>query len=89
MKQLLPAVIGSVSVLAVLSGIVYIVDCRTWAQNGAEIQGCYLTGLPLMGIGAAGKGGYDIGYNTLNPALREPRRRRSVTDKELPDAEDQ
>jgi hypothetical protein len=30
-----------------------------------------MTALPIAGLGAAGRGGYALGFNTLNPALRE------------------
>lgn len=64
--------IGSASLLAVVAGTIYIVDCRSWAKSRDEITGCYLTGLPIMGIGAAGGGGFQAGFNTFNPALRKP-----------------
>ena len=64
--------IGSASFLAVVMGGIYIVDCRRLATGAAEVNSCYLTGLPLMGIGGAGAGGFRAGYNTLNPALRKP-----------------
>lgn len=63
--------IGSASFLAVAMGGVYIIDCRTYAKSRDEITGCYLTGLPIMGIGSAGYGGFKAGFNTYNPALRK------------------
>jgi hypothetical protein len=63
--------IGSASFLAVIMGGVYIIDCRTYAKSRDEITGCYLTGLPIMGIGSAGYGGFKAGFNTYNPALRK------------------
>ena len=50
-----------------LAGAAYIVDCRI---SGGSADQCWLTGLPLMGIGAAGGGGFRTGYNTYNPTLR-------------------
>ena len=29
-----------------------------------------MTALPIAGIGAAGRGGFTLGYGTYNPALR-------------------
>ncbi len=71
--------IGSASLLAILAGTIYIVDCRSWAKTQDEITGCYLTGLPIMGIGAAGGGGFQAGYKTYNPALRAPTTKRRTT----------
>ena len=61
--------IGTASVLAMLAGAAYIVDCRI---SGGSADQCWLTGLPLMGIGAAGNGGFRTGYATYNPTLRRP-----------------
>jgi hypothetical protein len=62
--------IGSASLLAVVMGGIYIVDCRSFAKTNDEASTCWLTGLPIMGIATAGYGGFQAGYNTLNPALR-------------------
>jgi hypothetical protein len=66
-------VIGSASFLAVFAGALYIVDCRGWAKSGEQVSACWLTGLPIMGIGGAGAGGFRAGYNTFNPLLRGKR----------------
>jgi hypothetical protein len=34
------------------------------------VQECWLTGLPIMGLGAGAGAGFRVGYETLNPALR-------------------
>jgi hypothetical protein len=70
MKRL-AALIGSASLLSVAIGSVYLVDCRRHARGLDQIDRCYLTSLPLMGIGTAGAGAFRIGYNTFNPALRK------------------
>ena len=70
------ALMGSASLLSVLVGSVYLVDCRSKASGLDQIDRCYLTALPLMGIGTAGAGGFRLGFNTLNPALRPPGRNR-------------
>jgi hypothetical protein len=67
---------GSASILAVAMGSIYIIDCRRYAKSGAEINSCWLTGLPIMGIGAAGGGGFKAGFNTFNPLLRRPEEER-------------
>ena len=53
--------------LGVIAGAGYIIDCRT---NGGPVQECWLTGLPIMGLGAGAGAGFRVGYETLNPALR-------------------
>jgi hypothetical protein len=63
--------LNTASSLAVLIGAIYLVDCRTAARGADAIDRCYFTALPIMGIGAAGKGGYLAGYHTYNPALRQ------------------
>lgn len=65
--------LGGVSILAILCGIVYTVDCRlNTLGNWDKAHSCYLTGFGFMGVGgmaAAGKKAYEIGYNTFNPDL--------------------
>jgi len=55
------------STISVLAGFGYIVDCR---RSGGSVQDCWLTGLPIAGIGATGGGAFKLGYETLNPRLR-------------------
>ena len=69
----LTGLMGSASLLAVVCGVVYIADCRTHARGLDQIDRCYLTGLPIMGLGGAAGGAFHAGYNTLNPALRKRR----------------
>ena len=51
---------------SMLIGATYTVDCRIMAgaDRDAAMQ-CYLSGVPLMGLGVAGR----AGYNTFNPRL--------------------
>lgn len=65
-------VLNTASSLAILIGAIYLVDCRIAARSPEGVDRCYFTALPLMGVGAAGKGGFTVGYNTLNPNLRKP-----------------
>jgi hypothetical protein len=77
----LPAVIGAIvgggakivstaSTLTVVIGAIYLVDCRVSARGLDAIDRCYLSALPMMGLGAGVGGGFMAGYNTFNPALR-------------------
>jgi hypothetical protein len=56
---------------AVIVGTIYLVDCRISARGMDQVDRCYFTALPLMGVGIAGRGGFSAGYNTYNPALRK------------------
>ena len=72
------AAIGGTSLLALLCGVAYMVDCRaSVGKNWDKAQGCYITGYGLMmgvsGVGATAAGAYQLGYNTYNPALRAKR----------------
>jgi hypothetical protein len=53
--------------LSVIAGGAYIIDCR---RSGGELDTCWLTGLPIAGLGAGVGGGFRLGFETLNPALR-------------------
>jgi hypothetical protein len=53
--------------LSVIAGGAYIIDCR---RSGGELDKCWLTGLPIAGLGAGVGGGFKIGFETFNPALR-------------------
>jgi len=56
---------------AIIVGSIYLIDCRISAKGMDQIDRCYFTALPLMGVGIAGRGGFSAGYNTYNPALRK------------------
>jgi len=56
---------------AIIVGSIYLVDCRISARGHDQVDRCYFTALPLMGVGIAGRGGFSAGYNTFNPALRK------------------
>ena len=56
---------------AIIVGTIYLVDCRMSARGMDQVDRCYFTALPLMGVGIAGRGGFSAGYNTYNPALRK------------------
>ena len=60
--------IFSAATLSVVAGLFYIVDCRI---AGGQIDKCWLTGLPIAGIGGAAGGAFKVGYETLNPKLRQ------------------
>ena len=65
-----PTILASVfsaASLSVLAGMLYIVDCRA---AGGDVERCWLTGLPFMGLGGAAGGAFQLGYETLNPKLR-------------------
>lgn len=63
-------IIGTASSLTVLVGAIYLVDCRVSARGMDAIDRCYLSALPMMGLGAGVGGGWLAGFNTYNPALR-------------------
>jgi hypothetical protein len=56
---------------AIIVGTIYLIDCRISARGMDQVDRCYFTALPLMGVGIAGRGGFSAGYNTYNPALRK------------------
>jgi hypothetical protein len=67
-RSLLAGVCSAAS-LSVIAGAIYIVDCRS---AGGEVDKCWLTGLPFMGLGGAAGGAFQLGYETLNPRLKRP-----------------
>lgn len=66
------SVVKSASNVALIVGAIYLADCRINSKAQESVDRCYFTALPLMGIGVAGRGGFEVGFNTLNPALRRP-----------------
>lgn len=74
MLGLIAQTMGTSAALAALMGAVYLVDCRiTAGKDRQAADSCYFVGLPIMGIGVAGKSGFNAGFNTFNPALKDPR----------------
>lgn len=63
-------IIGTASSVTMLAGLIYLVDCRISARGEESVDRCYFTALPMMGIGIAGRGGFQVGYQTYNPKLR-------------------
>jgi hypothetical protein len=61
------ATIRSATFASFLAGSAYIIDCRS---AGGDVERCWLTGLPIAGLGATGGGAFQLGYETLNPKLR-------------------
>ena len=57
--------------LSVIAGAAIVTDCRLNKWDNYTPEQCYLIGFPIMGIGVAGRSGYEKGYNTYNPALRK------------------
>lgn len=73
-------VIKGASTTAVLAGALYLVDCRLSDRRAEAVDRCWMTALPIMGLGVAARGSFSVGYQTYNPSLRrpdenEPRRR--------------
>lgn len=58
------------SSVALVVGSLYLIDCRISNRGPESLDRCWMTALPIMGIGAAGRGGFTLGYGTYNPALR-------------------
>lgn len=63
-------ILGTASSLAIVVGAIYLVDCRVHSKGSEGIDRCYLSALPMMGLGAGTAGGFVAGFNTYNPALR-------------------
>jgi hypothetical protein len=64
------SVVNSAANVGLAVGIVYLIDCRSLSKQIEQINSCYFTALPIMGISGAAKGGFSIGYATYNPALK-------------------
>lgn len=57
---------SAATTVSIVAGAIFTIDCRIMAGNNYDrALSCYLTGFPMMGIGLAGK----AGYNTFNPRL--------------------
>ena len=63
-------VLKGASTTAILVGAVYLLDCRIADRRAEALDRCWMTALPIMGLGATARGGFSIGYQTYNPALR-------------------
>jgi hypothetical protein len=63
-------VFKAASNVALIAAALYLVDCRISNPGPKELDRCWMTALPIAGIGAAGRGGFSLGFGTFNPALR-------------------
>jgi hypothetical protein len=63
-------VFKAASSMALIVGSLYLLDCRISSRGADSMDRCWMTALPIMGIGAAGRGGFSLGFGTFNPALR-------------------
>ena len=78
-------VVNSAANVGLVVGAIYLIDCRALSKQIEQINSCYFTALPIMGISGAAKGGFSIGYATYNPGLkREDGRNQSRSDDALP-----
>lgn len=68
-RRSLLAVVTSAATMSVIAGIGYIADCRI---AGGSVDKCWLTGLPIAGLGGTAGGAFQLGYETLNPRLKRP-----------------
>lgn len=60
--------IGFVAKFIIAFALVQLADCRMIAKSKLEIDSCYDRALNTLGIA----GGYQLGFGTLNPALKRP-----------------
>jgi hypothetical protein len=72
--------VQTASNVALLAGVLYLIDCRVTARNRDAVDSCYFQAMTLSGVGIGAKTGFQAGFNTLNPALRRP-------DADTPEAE--
>jgi hypothetical protein len=68
-RRSLLAVVFSAATMSVIAGVGYIADCRV---AGGDVDKCWLTGLPIAGLGGTAGGAFQLGYETLNPRLKRP-----------------
>jgi len=64
------AALKGATTAAMVFGVVYLVDCRLTDKEPGGRDRCYLQAGTFMGLGAVGRGGYSLGYWTMNPELR-------------------
>lgn len=63
--------LGTASAATITFGLVYGIRCDIYASTTGrgDPPACWLTAASLAGVGV----GYDKGFNTINPDLRDPR----------------
>lgn len=77
--------IKSASTTAVVAGSLYLLDCRLSDRRPEAVDRCWMTALPIMGLGVAARGSYAVGFSTYNPSLRKPTRSTSAGGDDHPD----
>jgi uncharacterized membrane protein len=82
------AVLKGASTTAIIAGALYLVDCRMSDRRAEAVDRCWMTALPIMGLGAAARSSWEAGFQTFNPALRDPSGRRRRDDRGRFSAED-
>lgn len=54
-----------------LVGLMYLVDCRVNNRAPADIDRCWMTALPIMGIGGVSRGAFEVGLQSPVPKKEE------------------
>jgi hypothetical protein len=79
--------ISVAGVVAVVLGVAYTLDCRRFASGVEHLQSCYAFGGSIAGVGVGFSGarssGFEQGFNTYNPSLRQPTTQRRKKEDEL------
>jgi hypothetical protein len=74
-------------VVAITLGIAYTLDCRRYARGVEQLQSCYAFGGSIAGVGVGFSGarssGFEQGFNTYNPSLRQPAAQRRKKEDEV------
>ena len=72
------ALIKGATTATFLIGFMYLVDCRISGRGSQDVDRCWMTALPIMGIGGIGRGAFEVGLQTPTPPSKKEEERTGI-----------
>lgn len=65
------AIVKGATTATFFIGLMYLIDCRVNSRPAADIDRCWMTALPIMGVGGVGRGAFEVGLHSPVPTAKK------------------
>jgi hypothetical protein len=65
------AIVKGATTATFLVGMIYLIDCRVSNRSASDIDRCWMTALPIMGIGGVGRSAFEVGLQSPVPTAKK------------------